>query len=228
MRRAVGVLWHPRQTMAAVVQDPSFITVWVVVLLVVAACGVSILSTAVGQQALVDERVRTTEMIGGHVDDAAYAELLARPPITAYLTSGGRLLVTPPATLIVAAGLVGLAAIGRMRLSFMVVLAIVVHASTVLALQQVIAVPAQLVRESLASPTSLVALMPMAEDGTWFARWLGAIDVFGIWWVGLIAVGLAAATGRSAVGWLWRLSAAYLVVAAIVAGAVAVLDTQGI
>jgi hypothetical protein len=224
----MGVLWHPRQTMAAVVRDPSFITVWIVVLLVVAASGVSILSTAVGQQALVDERVRTTEMMGGRVDEATYAELLARPPISAYLTSGGRLLVTPPATLIVALGLVGLAAISRMRLPFLVALAIVVHASTVLALQQVVAVPAELVRESLASPTSLATLMPMAEDGTWISRLLGSIDVFGIWWVGLISIGLAAATGRSTVGWLVRLSAAYLAIAAMVAGAVAVLSTQGI
>ena len=98
MRRVVGVLLHPRQTMAAVVRDPSFITVWIVVLLVVVVCGVSILSTAVGQQALVDERVRTTEMTGGRVDDTTYAAWLAHPPISAYLTSGGRLLVTPPAT----------------------------------------------------------------------------------------------------------------------------------
>ncbi len=152
MRRVVGVLWHPRQTMAAVVRDPSFITVWMVVLLVVAACGVSILSTAVGRQALVDERVRTTEMIGGRVDDAAYAAWLAHPPISAYLTSGGRVLVTPLATLIVALALVGLAGIERTPVSFVVALAIVVHATTVLALQQVVAVPAQLVARVVGQP----------------------------------------------------------------------------
>jgi Yip1 domain len=225
MRRVVGVLWHPRQTMAAVVRDPSFITVWMVVLLIVAACGVSILSTAVGRQALVDERVRTTEMIGGDVDDAVYAAWLADPPISAYLTSGGRVLVTPLATLIVALALMGVAAMDRTPVSFVVALAIVVHATTVLALQQVVAVPAQLVRESLGSPTSLATLMPMVEDGTWLAGVLGSIDVFGIWWVVLMAVGLAAATGRSTVHWLVRLSAAYVAIAAVVAGAVAVLST---
>jgi hypothetical protein len=224
MRRVVGVLMHPRQTMAAVVHDPSFITVWIVVLLVVAASGVSILSTAVGQQALVDERVRTTEMIGGRVDDAAYADWLAHPPISAYFASGGRLLVTPPVTLIVALALVGLAAFEGAGVSFVVALAIVVHATTVLALQQVIAVPAHLVRESLGSPTSLAALMPTGEDGTWLARLLGSIDVFGVWWIVLLAIGLAAATGRSTLHWLVRLGAAYLVIAAVVAGAVAVLS----
>ncbi len=224
MRRVVGVLWHPRQTMAAVVREPSFITVWIVVLLMVAACGVTILSTAVGRQALVDERVRATEMIGGRVDDAAYAALLANPPVSAYLTSGGRVLVTPLATLVVALALMGLTAREPKPVSLVVALAIVVHATTVLALQQVVAVPAQLVRESLGSPTSLATLMPMVEDGTWLARVLGSIDVFGIWWVLLIAIGLAAATGRSTVHWLIRLGAAYLAIAAVVSGAVAVLS----
>jgi len=224
MRRVVGVLLHPRQTMAAVVREPSFITVWIVVLLVVAACGVSILSTAVGQQALVDERVRTTEMIGGHVDDAAYAEWLAHPPISAYLTSGGRLLLTPPVTLMVALALVALALMDGAGVSFVVALAIVVHATSVLALQQVVAVPAQFVRESLGSPTSLATFMPSVEDGTWLARLLGSIDVFGVWWIALIAIGLAAATNRSTLHWLWRLTVAYLAVAAVVAGAVAVMS----
>jgi hypothetical protein len=66
--------------MAEVVQHPAFITTWVVVLLVVAVCGGLLLSTPVGQQALVDERVRVTEALGGRVDDAAYARLKAEPP----------------------------------------------------------------------------------------------------------------------------------------------------
>jgi hypothetical protein len=150
--------------------------------------------------------------------------LLASPPISAYVTSGGRVLITPPATLVVALALLGLAAVERVRVSFVVALAIVVHATTVLALQQVVAVPAQWVRESLGSPTSLATLLPMVEDGTWLARLLGSIDVFGVWWVVLMAMGLSAATGRSTVHWLVRLSAAYLAIAAMVASAVAVLS----
>jgi hypothetical protein len=207
--------------MAAVVREPSFITVWMVVLAVVAGCAISILSTAVGQQALVDERVRTTELVGGRVDDAAYAALLAKPPLSAYLTSGGRVLLTPPVTLMVAVALVGLAARERARLPFVVALAIVVHATVVLALQQVVALPAQLVRESLGSPTSLATLLPMVDEGTWLARLLGSIDVFGMWWVVLIAVGLAAATGRSTWHWLGRVIGAYVAIAALVAGAAA-------
>ena len=111
MRRVTGVLLHPRATMAEVVRHPAFITTWVVVLLAVAVCGGLLLSTPVGQQALVDERVRVTEALGRRVDDAEYARLQANPPLSVYLTSGGRLLLTPPVTLLVAAGLVLLARI---------------------------------------------------------------------------------------------------------------------
>ena len=94
MHRVTGVLLHPRATMAEVVRHPVFITTWVAVLLAVLVCGGLLLSTDVGRQALVDERVRVTEALGGRVDDAQYARLQANPPYLVYFTSGGRLLVT--------------------------------------------------------------------------------------------------------------------------------------
>ena len=81
MRRVTGVLMRPRATMDEVARHPSFITTWVLVLLTVAVCGGLLLSTEVGRQALVDERVRVTEALGQRVDDAEYARLQADPPV---------------------------------------------------------------------------------------------------------------------------------------------------
>ena len=223
MRRVTGVLRHPRATMAEVVQHPAFITTWVVVLLVAAVCGGLLLSTPIGQQALVDERVRVTEALGGRVDDAAYDRLRSDPPVSNYLTSGGRLLLTPPVTLLVAAGLVGLARFDGARVTFVTALAIGVHATVVLALQQVVAAPLHYVNESLTSPTNLAGMLRLFDEGSVPARLFGTIDVFGLWWMWLLAVGLAAATGRPARQYIWRLLAVYLGVAAIVAAVFAVL-----
>ena len=222
MRRVTGVLRHPRATMAEVVRHPAFITTWVVVLLVVAVCGGLILSTPIGQQALVDERVRVTEALGGRVDDAAYDRLRSAPPVSIYLTSGGRLLLTPPITLAVAAALVALARLGGGRVTFVTALAIAVHATVVLAVQQVVATPLHYVNESLTSPTSIAGLLRVFNEGSVPARLFGTIDVFGLWWVWLLAVGLAAATGRSARQYSWRVLAVYLGVAVIVATVFAV------
>jgi hypothetical protein len=214
--------------MAEVVRHPIFITTWVVVLLTVVVCGGLLLSTQVGQQALVDERVRVTEALGGRVDDAAYARLEAAPPVSIYLTSGGRLLVTPPVTLLVAAGLVVLARLDGVGLTYVTALAIAVHATVVLALQQIVAAPLHYVAESLTSPTNLAGMLRVFDEGTLAARLFGSIDVFGLWWLWLLAVGLAAAAGRPARRYVWRLLAVYVGVAAAVAAVFAVLGRGSI
>ena len=228
MRRVTGVLLHPRSTMAEVVRHPAFITTWVVVLLAVAFCGGLFLSTPVGGQALVDERVRVTEALGSRVDDAAYARLQANPPLSVYLTSGGRLLLTPPVTIVVAAGLLILARVDGSGLPFMTALAITVHATVVLALQQIIATPVHYVYESLTSPSTVAGILRVFDEGTWPARLFGTIDVFGLWWMWLLSVGLAAATAKPARRYWWRLVAVYLGVAALVAAVFAVMGGQGV
>ena len=228
MRRVTGVLVHPRSTMAEVVRHPAFITTWVVVLLAVAVCGGLLLSTPVGRQALVDERVRVTEALGMRVDDAAYARLQANPPLAVYLTSGGRLLLTPPVTILVAAGVLLLARVDGAGISFVTALAITVHATVVLALQQIIATPVHYVSQSLTSPSNLAGILGLFDEGTWPARLFGTIDVFGLSWMWLLSVGLAAATARPARRYWWRLVAVYLGVAALVAAVFAAMGGQGV
>jgi hypothetical protein len=224
MSRVTGVLMHPRATMAEVVRHPVFITTWAVVLLAVLVCGGLLLSTPVGRQALVDERVRVTEALGRRVDDAEYARLQANPPHAIYFTSGGRLLLTPPVTLLVAAGLVALARLDGSSVSYGKALGIAVHATVVLALQQIVATPLHYAAESLTSPTNLAGVLRVFDEGTLAARLFGTIDVFGLWWLWLLSVGIGAAAGKPARRYAWRLLAVYVGVAAIVAGYFALMQ----
>jgi hypothetical protein len=212
--------------MAEVVRHPVFMTTWMVVLLAVAICGGLLLSTPVGQQALVDERVRVTEAFGQRVDDAAYAGLQANPPLLVYLTSGGRLLLTPPMTVLVAAGLIALARVDGATMPAKTALAVVVHATVVLAVQQVVATPVHYLYESLTSPTNVAGILRVFDEGTWPSRLFGTIDVFGLWWMWLLSVGLAAATAGSVRRYFLRLTAVYVVVAGMVAAVFAVLGRQ--
>lgn len=223
MRRVTGVLMHPRATMAEVVRHPAFVTTWVVLLIVLALCGAALLSTDVGRQALVDERVRVSEALGHRVDDAEYAQLEVNPPLLVYLTSGGRTLMAPPVTLVVAAGLLLLARLDGAALPFKAALAITVHATVILALQQIVVTPVHYLYESLTSPTTVAGIVRVFDEGTWPSRLFGTIDVFGLWWMWLLSLGLAAATGRQARRYLWRLLAVYVGVAAVVAAVFAIL-----
>ena len=46
-------------------------------------------------------------------------------------------------------------------------------------------------RESLGGATSLSVVMPSFSESTFPARLLGAIDIFVLWWVVLVAMGLS-------------------------------------
>lgn len=217
IRRIAGVLTHPRATMASLVQAPSWLAAWAFVLVAWLGPAAWLLSTPVGQQALVDERVRQVEAFGGRVDDDAYRTLQQSPPLSAYFTSGNRQLLAPPLTLAVAAGLALLARLDGAALSAAAALAVSVHASVPLALQQVIATPLHYLRESFGSPSNLAVFLPIFDEGTVPARILGAVDVFSLWWVGLLALGLHAAGGRPVRRYLGRLLVLYLgIVCAVV------------
>ncbi len=218
--RLVGLATAPRAAMAAAVRLPLsqvFLT-WMVLLAVWAAAGTWLLSTPVGRQALVDERVRVVESLGGRVDDAAYAQLQAAPPRWVYLTSGGRLLLTPPVTLAVAAGL--FLWLRRRGATFLQCLSTSVHASGALVAQQLVATPLHFLRESLTSPFNLAALLPFFDEASVAARILGTVELFGLWWVLLLALGCAAMAGARARAFVGPLLGTYAGVAVVVAGAV--------
>lgn len=185
-----------------------------------AICAAALLATGVGRQALVDERVRAVEALGGTVDDATYRDWQARPPTWVYLASGGRTLLLPPVTVAVAAMLWALTrrAIGH---GFVASLSVAVHASTVLVVQQIVATPLHLLRESLTSPFNLAALLPVFDEGTLLARLFGTIELFGLWWVVLLALGCGVLTGERARAYVPRLVGAYVGVALVVASVVA-------
>ena len=178
--------------------------------------GAWFLTTDVGRQALVDERVRVTEALGGSVSDEVYAGL-ERGRRCGPITSGGRLLLWPPVTLAVAAVVLVLARRRRRDTAFGEALAVVTHASVPLVLGQLVALPAHVVRESLTSPLDLALLAPRLDEASLSARLLGNVEIAGLWWLTLVAVGIAVLGGGSARGAVIRLVAAYATLAALVA-----------
>jgi len=222
IRRLVGVLWRPRTILAALVERPAWVGAWAFILIIWAALGGWLLSTDIGRQALIDERVRVVEAFGGAVSDDQYRSLLAQPPWWVYGTSGGRFLLNPVLTLAAAAGLWIVARAEQTPARFSQALSIVVHASVVLLLGQLVATPLHYIRESLTSPLNLAAVLPLMEDGTAPTRFAGSLDLFALWWAVLLAMGLSVLTGRQTMRYLWGIAAIYGLFAAVVAGLTAV------
>jgi hypothetical protein len=75
--------------------------------------------------------------------------------------------------------------------SFKQVYAGVVHAGAIQALAQLFVGPFNYFAESMTSPTNLAVLLPMLPEGSFPARLAGTIDLFLIWWVVALSIGLA-------------------------------------
>jgi hypothetical protein len=213
---------RPRATFAALALTPAWLTTWIVILTLWGACGTWLLSTDTGRQALVDERVRVVESLGGTVSDAEYSALQMSPPWWMYFTSGGRALLFPLTTLVVAALMRLVARMDGGQATWSQTLALTVHANVALLVGQLIATPVHYVRESLTSPLNLAAVLPLIEQGTLPARFFGTLDLFALWWAGLLALGLSVLTARSARRYAWRIAALFLVFAAVTAAVIAV------
>ena len=224
--RIAGLVIRPRATLADLVRQPRWLATWLSILIIWAVCAGWLLGTDIGRQAVVDERVRVLETFGRTVSDAEYAALQAAPPWWVYFTSGGRVLLAPPVTLVVGWLLWVIARADRQSATVAAItlsqtLTVVVYASVALLIGQLVATPIHYVRESLTSPLNLAAVLPLMEEGTLPSRFFGTLDVFALWWATLLAVGLSVLTGRPVTRYVWPVLGVFFGFAAVVAAVIA-------
>jgi hypothetical protein len=189
--RIAGVIFSPRATYAAVAARPRIVGALAVVLAVIVTATFLFLSTDIGQQASLDDNVRRMESFGRTVSDAQYAQMERMAPYSRYFAAGFQLVLMPIMALIVAglAFAVFNAALGA-NATFKQVYAVVVHSGAILVLQALFGLPLAYARESLAGTTNLGVFVPFLDENSFGAWMLGAIDLFVIWWMVSLAIGL--------------------------------------
>jgi hypothetical protein len=182
--RFVGIITSPKATFQAVVAYPKWFGMLALVSVAVAVLVGGFLSTAVGQAAWL-------EMATAGMDDARYEGMLRFAKYVGVLGAIQMLVMIPVMTLITAGILyVGFNAMGG-DASFKQVFTVVTHASAVSVLGQLFTVPVNYAREKMASATNLISLLPMIDEKSFLGRLFAMIDVFLIWWVLVLAMGLA-------------------------------------
>lgn len=224
----VAVLRSPRVLFAALVDRPRWAGVMLATLLITGGCGVALMQTTVGRQALVDQWERTALAFGQDVSDERYARLQEMSRNGAAYAAVSAVAGGPVLTCAIAALIFAVFAVGRRHAesgagpTYAQVLAVAAHAGVVLALRQVVATPLSYSRETLASPTTLMAFFPMFDEASPMARFFGAIDLFVIWWVIVLAIGVALLYRRPARSTALAFMGAYVAFAALLAVAMAV------
>src|SRR6266545_3516283 len=214
--RVFGVLRSPRATLSAVAAAPRWAGVLVLTFLISTISSAALLETEVGRLALVDQWERTASAFGQNVDERQYAALedaSANGPTYAAISSfaSGPLLTFGIAALLLAVfnGALGGAA------TYSQLLAITAHAGVILALRQLIAAPMNYARETLASPMTMNVFFSMLDEASPIARFFGIIDLFVVWWLAVLAIGMSVLYRRRTRALLLGFVGVYFVLAMI-------------
>lgn len=221
--RIVGVIYSPRATLEAVVRAPRWAGVLALTYVVTTASMAILFETQVGRLALLDQWERTAAAFGQAVNDSQYAAMEDASEHGAAYAAVNSLASGP----MLAAGLsaVLFAAFGAARggaATYRQVLAVVAHAGVILALRQIIAAPVTYARETLASPMTMSLFFTMLDEASPVARFFGIIDFFVMWWIAVLAVGMSMLYRRPARRLALMFVGAYVALAAILAGVMAV------
>jgi Yip1 domain len=217
LARLVGVIFSPRATFERIVARPRWFGALAIVVGLIALGQFALLSTERGQQAMVDQQVRSAEQWGGTVTDEQYAAFEQWAPYGRYFAVGGVLIGVPVVAFIISGVLLGVfnALLGG-NATYKQVLAVHAHTGATSLLGLLFALPLNYLRESMSSPTNLgVFAQAFLDDTNIGARFLGTIDVFIIWWVLVNAIGLAVLYKRRTAPIFWSLMGVYIVIALI-------------
>lgn len=189
--RILGVLTSPRATYADVAAHPRWLGVLVVVLIATILPTAWLLSTSVGQRAVIDQQLQTMEAFGRNVTDAQLQQMERMAPYSIYFAAVSQMVFLPLVTLVIAGVAFAIfnGALGA-NATFRQVFAVVAFSSVLTGVRTLFSAPLNFARESLSSPTTLAAVLPFFEDNTFAARLLGSIDLFLIWWIVNLAIGL--------------------------------------
>jgi hypothetical protein len=190
LARLIGVIFSPRDTYAAVSNRPRAIGALLAVGLVIVACQTIFMSTEVGREMIIDTQIKTMESFGMTVTDEMITQIEAGADRARFINPVATLIFIP----IVNAALAGvLFVVFTMLLggtaTFKHVNAIAAHAGVIIALQQLFGTPLSYARGEMAG-ANLGVFVPMLEETSFTARFLGSIDLFFIWWLVSLAIGI--------------------------------------
>ena len=216
--RVWGVLTSPRETFADIAARPRWFGMAALVLVLTAICTGWFFSTQVGQTAWLDQVAEQARTAGREMPEAQWAAMEKMAQYMGLIYAGATLVVAPIMWLIICGILFAVfnAALGGTA-TFKQLFAVFVHSTAVSIVQQLFVTPLNYVRESATSATNLAVFLPMLDEGSFLAKFLGTIDLFLVWWVIVLSVGLGVLfkrrTGPIAAG----LFVVYGVIAVIVA-----------
>ncbi len=218
LARFVGIITAPKDTFASIVPVPKWLGILALTTVIVALFTALPLTTEAGRQAAIDTQVQQMQSFGVTVSDQMYQQMENRSKMMPYTTGISILFVTPIFAVIIAGILFAIfnAALGG-EASFKQVFTVLAHAGAVSALSAIFSGTINYFRGAMGSVANLGALLPMLPEKSFVANLLGAIDVFLIWYIVVLAMGLAVLYRRRTQPIAIALMGVYAVIAIVIA-----------
>jgi len=225
LSRIVGIFFSPRATYAEVAARPSWFGVLAISSVVIAGGFYFLLSSEAGQRALLDQQTQVIESFGVKLNDQAYERMEAGVQRAKYTTPIVQLFAIPLVSVITAGILLGIfnALLGG-DARFKQVFAIVAHSTLIGALQNTFSRPLDYIRETISSPTSLSVLLPFIEEKSFLGRLTGMLDLFQVWSILSLAIGLGVLYKRRTAPIATTMFVIYFVIVAAIAAVRAALS----
>lgn len=210
--RLIGIITSPKATYQSIVAHPKFLGMLLVTVVASVVVVGGFLSTRVGQDAWLD----TVVPPGAPPEQAAAMERVA--PYAAYFATGWIVVFIPLLYVMVSGILYAVfnAGLGG-NATFKQVLAVTTYAGVPGVLGQFFTMPLNYMRGVMTSATNLAVAMPFVPEESFLGRLLGAIDLFLIWQLIVLAIGLGVLYRRRTQPIATSLFIVYGVIALIIA-----------
>lgn len=193
LTRVIGVVTSPGDTFRSVAAHPRWFAMLALVTVVIAVASAGPMMTEAGKEAALAQQVSQTERFSGQpVSDQQYEGMRSMLGVMPYITAASVTIMIPLVSLLTAGILYAIfnAAMGGTA-TFKQVFAVVAHASVISMLSALFTAPVNLARGRMGSATSIGVLLPMIDETSFLGRLLSMIDLFMIWYVVVLAIGLA-------------------------------------
>ena len=188
--RFAGVITSPKSTFEAIAAHPRWLGMLVLVTAIITAGAVLPITSEAGKEATLRSQVEGMESFGMTVSDEAYEGMRRGMGIAPYTTAAAVLVFTPLMTLVLAGILFAVFSATGGDATFRQVFTVMVHASVISALQGLFTGPVNYFRGAVTSATNLAVFLPMVDDRSFLGRILAMTDLFLIWYVLVLAIGL--------------------------------------
>jgi hypothetical protein len=190
--RAFNVIFAPRKAYEAVAARPKVLGVLLIAIVIMGLAQYLFLSTDVGQNAALDQQAAVIKALGINIPPQAAQRMEEGVKNARYTT---------PLSFLVFLPLFGAAVAGILMAIFTVisgggatykqVYAVVAHSYLIGAIQQAFSVPIMYARGEMASPTALAVFLPMLSEDGFLHHLLSAIDLFYLWSIINVSIGIA-------------------------------------